>query len=92
MKLNAVGPVDEFRFRDNSESPTLGDPSAGTRRAYWGPEHGFIETPIYQYDLVERYKELEGPAICEASDTTIIVSPGWEFHRDDKDIGWITKK
>ena len=91
MKLNAVGPIDEFKFRDNRETPTSGDPLVGTRRAYWGPEHGFMETPIYQYDLVGRNKELQGPAICEASDTTIVVSPGWKFHRDDKDVGWITK-
>jgi N-methylhydantoinase A/oxoprolinase/acetone carboxylase beta subunit len=53
----------------------------GTRRAYW-EEVGAVETPVYTQDLLECGNRLDGPAIVEAEDTTIVVEPGWTFSLD----------
>ena len=44
------------------------------RRAYFGPEHGFLETPILERgDLTEGTRE--GPLIVEEYDATIVIPP-----------------
>ncbi|HEY1367379.1 MAG TPA: hydantoinase/oxoprolinase family protein [Gaiellaceae bacterium] len=53
----------------------------GTRRAYW-EELGAVDTPVYSQELLECGNRLEGPAIVEAEDTTIVVEPGWTFSLD----------
>jgi N-methylhydantoinase A/oxoprolinase/acetone carboxylase beta subunit len=64
---------------------TGADPSPaqiGIRRAYW-EELGSVETPIYRQELLECGNVIEGPAIVEAEDTTIVVEPGWRFTLDE---------
>ncbi|BAA80320.2 hydantoin utilization protein A [Aeropyrum pernix K1] len=40
-------------------------------------EEGWLETPLYRYeDLAPGYR-LEGPAVVEAPDSTILLPPGW---------------
>jgi N-methylhydantoinase A/oxoprolinase/acetone carboxylase beta subunit len=51
---------------------------AGTRRAYWG-ELGWVETAVYRQDLLRPGNVIEGPAIIEAEDTTVVIEPGWTF-------------
>jgi N-methylhydantoinase A/acetophenone carboxylase len=55
---------------------------AGTRTAYWdGP--GFVETPVYRQELVRCGNVIEGPAIIEAEDTTVVIEPGWRYTLDE---------
>jgi N-methylhydantoinase A/acetophenone carboxylase len=64
---------------------TGADPSpaqTGTRRAYW-EDLGPVETPIYRQELLECGNAIDGPAIVEAEDTTIVVEPGWRFTLDE---------
>jgi len=52
-----------------------------TRNAYFGPEHGWIETPVmYRHSLGE--EPFSGPVIIEEYDTTTVVRPGWLASRD----------
>jgi N-methylhydantoinase A len=49
-------------------------PSGGTRRAYFGPEHGWVETPVLgRMDLVEPRR---GPCLVDEYDATGVIPPG----------------
>jgi len=45
------------------------------RRAYWGPEHGFIETPVRRLDSLGA-RPVRGPLLVDGYDATIVVPPG----------------
>ena len=50
---------------------------SGQRRAYWGGDVGWQETPVYRQALLRPGHALAGPAIVEAEDTTVVIEPGW---------------
>jgi N-methylhydantoinase A len=47
---------------------------SGARPAYF--DDGFTDAAIYRYDELEAGNEIDGPAIVEAVETTIVVPPG----------------
>ena len=47
-----------------------------TRPVYFEESGGFVETSIYDRDGLGPGNELEGPAIIEQMDTTVVVHPG----------------
>jgi N-methylhydantoinase A len=53
---------------------TRAAPTAPPRRAYFGPEHGWIETPVLRRSELAR--ERSGPMIVEEYDATCVVPPG----------------
>ncbi|MFQ5342033.1 MAG: hydantoinase/oxoprolinase family protein [Anaerolineae bacterium] len=62
------------------------DPSAarkGSRPVYWRAEGDFVETPVFQREALRCGNVVEGPAVIEAEDTTIVVPPSWRFSVDD---------
>jgi len=53
----------------------------GSRRAYFGPQQGELETRILgRGDLIE--PAVAGPLIVEESDTTVVVPPRWQASVD----------
>jgi len=52
----------------------------GARRVYWGD--GYVETNVYERDLLRCGNMIDGPAIVEASDTTYAVPGGWSYTVD----------
>ncbi len=51
----------------------------GKREAFWQELGGFRPTSTYDLDKLEPGNKLEGPAIIEAVDTTIVLPPGRTF-------------
>ena len=75
--------IPEFPMQD-------ADPSAarsGSRQAYWLELRESVDTPIYQFDLLQAGNELLGPAIIEAELTTVVVPPGRRFFLDKHRLG-----
>ena len=64
---------------------------AASREAYWGPEIGNVETPVYDRDRIGAGVVLSGPALCDAEDTVIVVPPGWRYRTDAFGFGWIER-
>ena len=63
------------------EGRTGGGPGE-TREVYFGPERGWIDTPlIVRGDLDATARP--GPSIVEEYDSTVVVPPGWNMHRDE---------
>ncbi len=54
----------------------------GKRDCYWEAEGGFKKTPIFNWDALRPGNTIKGPAIIEATTTTIAVEPGWTFLMD----------
>ncbi len=54
---------------------------AGIRRAYFGPEHGWLETRLLARTALSVVPVL-GPLIIEEYDTTTVVRPGWSARLD----------
>jgi N-methylhydantoinase A len=52
------------------------------RKAYFGPDHGWVETPIIPRIGLDR-SGLPGPLIVEEYDTTVVVLPGATAALDD---------
>jgi N-methylhydantoinase A len=49
--------------------------SSGSRMAYF-PDHGALETPVFDFATAGASGKIEGPAIVESPFTTIVVPPG----------------
>lgn len=57
----------------------LGDgfrPKGGSRKAYFGGDHGWLDTPVTGRAALGR-KPRPGPLIVEEYDSTTVVRPGW---------------
>jgi len=83
LRLDLVGVRDVARLR--SEPFGDEDPAAaakGVRQVYFEERGGFVETPVYDGDLVQPGHLIAGPAIIEEPDTTIVVRPGQEAMSD----------
>jgi N-methylhydantoinase A len=60
--------------------PSIGRVSAeacphGCRRAFFGDACGFVPTPIYDRGRLAPGQRIQGPAIIEQSDTTVVIHP-----------------
>jgi N-methylhydantoinase A len=89
IRLSAGGVVDKFA---PAASGARRDPElarSGSRSAYWGPSAGFVDTPVYDRDGLDPNIILQGPVLCDAEDTVIVVPPGWRYRTDAFGFGWI---
>lgn len=54
----------------------------GEREAYWGPEYGIVSTPVYSRELLKTGHKIQGPALIDALDTTMVVPFGYSVTID----------
>ncbi|MFQ5692355.1 MAG: hydantoinase/oxoprolinase family protein, partial [Nitrospinota bacterium] len=54
----------------------------GERRVYFSETSGWRQTPIYDSEALRPGNRIEGPAVVEAPDTTIVVRPGQRVEMD----------
>jgi N-methylhydantoinase A len=84
LRVTARGEVEPVAM-----APILGqsiDPAGalvGQRSVYFDDGAGFLPCPIYHRALLAPGSEIEGPAILENLDSTVIVEPGWSARVDD---------
>ncbi|MEX2616495.1 MAG: hydantoinase/oxoprolinase family protein [Alphaproteobacteria bacterium] len=60
--------------RKPAEAPVAD--AIATRRQVWFRETGFVETPVYDRELLHPGHGFTGPAIVEQTDSTTVVPPG----------------
>ena len=65
-----------------SWAPTPARPRWERRLAHW-EEIGTVSTPVFDQDLIRCGNVIDGPAIIEAEDTTIVIEPGWRYTLDE---------
>ncbi len=61
------------------KTPDPGAARIGSRSSYWGPSAGWVDTALFRQELLKAGNVIEGPAIVEAEDTTVVVEPGWKL-------------
>jgi N-methylhydantoinase A/oxoprolinase/acetone carboxylase beta subunit len=72
------------------ELPRVSDQRAGTieplsyRQAYFREVEGFLETPVYRWNLLSPGIVVSGPSIVEAVDTTVVVGPQGRMTMSEK--------
>jgi N-methylhydantoinase A/acetophenone carboxylase len=68
------------------------DPAAARKSArptFWGPERGWLDTGVFDLEALRPGNRIEGPAIVEAPDTTIVIDPSRGFRVDERGNGVI---
>jgi N-methylhydantoinase A len=85
LRLRAIGRLDRPRF---STSGSAGATHAvkPIRRAYFGELNGFIDCPVHVRYELRGGQGIDGPAIIEQKDTTILVLPEQKVSVDDNDL------
>ncbi|BES81115.1 hydantoinase/oxoprolinase family protein [Pyrodictium abyssi] len=73
-RLTAYGVVAKPRLPQGEPSPYRPEPS-GRRRVYFD-EAGWTMTPVYRRAELRPGAEIEGPAVIESDDSTVLVPPG----------------
>jgi N-methylhydantoinase A/oxoprolinase/acetone carboxylase beta subunit len=74
------------------EKPNSSHARKVIRPTFWGAEKGWIETPVYENSLLKPGNRVEGPAIIEAVDTTIVLDDEHDYRIDERTSGLIEKK
>ncbi|HEY3945056.1 MAG TPA: hydantoinase/oxoprolinase family protein [Solirubrobacteraceae bacterium] len=69
--------LERHEFVSEDPSPAL----VSTREAHW-EDLGTVPTPVYSQELIRCGNAIDGPAIIEAEDTTVVIEPGWRYTLD----------
>ena len=72
----AIGVTDAAEFSASEESGTAQDALRGRRPVFFEELGEFTEAPIYDRSRLRRDAQLEGPAVIEQPDTTVLLPPG----------------
>jgi N-methylhydantoinase A len=64
----------------------------GTRKTFWGPDVGWLESTIYRREQLLPGNVVSGPAVVEAIDTTIVIDPSRRLRIDERGNGVIEKE
>ena len=74
LRVTALGKLSALKL-DHQGS---GDgPSEKGRRPVWFKSAGWVDCPIHDRDRLRTGDRLEGPAVIESDDSTIVLPPGW---------------
>jgi N-methylhydantoinase A len=74
VRAAAIGVTDSADVE--RPAPTGGAEPRETRPVYFDDSADFVDTPIYDRDALGADATLEGPAIIEQMDTTVLIPPG----------------
>ena len=82
VNFRVVGRVAGEARPSSSHAPPSGS-SKGSRKAYFGAEYGWIETPVLgRQDLDTQPRA--GPCLIDEYDSTTVVSPDFEVWKDER--------
>ena len=80
VNLRLIGRVARRRSPLGDAAPAANRPARSHRRAYFGPGHGWMESPLLA--RIDLRNPRQGPLLIDEFDTTIVVPPGWEARAD----------
>jgi len=71
------------RLRIPHDRNVVADARKGARQAYFPEVGGFVETIVFNRYLMAPGTAIEGPAIAEERESTVVVGPTARAHLDD---------
>ena len=78
LRLSAIGVIEKPRSREvDVGSGDAASAVKGTRLVYFTESDGYVDCPVYNRYRLRAGDEVEGPAIVEEVDSTVVVHPGW---------------
>ncbi len=81
--MNVVAKVPHHQLEKHERTNVDVDSARkGERQAYFGPERGFISTPVYDRQKLRAGHQLHGPVLVDSTDTTTVVPPGYQLTVD----------
>ena len=89
LRVTAAGQVGQVKMQprpdDGGDDNTSGlnDALLERRPVYFDETAGFVECSIYRRESLPPASELEGPAILEGMDSTVVINPGWRARIDE---------
>ncbi|MEX2288971.1 MAG: hydantoinase/oxoprolinase family protein [Mycobacteriales bacterium] len=91
LRLNASAPLPSPPLSANRGSVTQTE-QRGERLAFWGPEHGPLQTPVYLWESLAPGTAFAGPALIDSDDSVGVVPPDWTFRLDENRTGWMHRQ
>ena len=83
LRVTASGQVGHVRMPALSDGISNPDDAIVDRRqVYFEESRGFVNCPIYLRDRLGPGVGLEGPAVLEGMDATVVINPGWQANID----------
>jgi N-methylhydantoinase A len=82
-RVAAIGLTQEAKLPRDPAPGSRDDAKIGTRQVYFEDAGGFVESAIYDRALLRNGVELEGPAIVEQTDSTVVLPPGSSARVDE---------
>lgn len=90
VRAAATHPAGPGHWR-SSWLPATEQQPVGARPAYFGPEHGWCDTPVHH--ARSALQDAVGPMIVEEPDATVVVPPGWSASCDERGrlhLSWVS--
>ena len=81
LRVSAVGRLHGLPLGHGTGAPPPGGGAPTSRRAYFA-ESGLVDCDVLSREALAPGAERPGPLIVEATDTTIVVPPGWRLRAD----------
>lgn len=75
-RVAAIGVTDDVELRPSDEGDGAQATPQSERAVYFDETGEFTETPIYDRALLGAAATIDGPAVIEQTDTTVLVPPG----------------
>ena len=75
-RLTVAGPPPQIDLVAGRRGHEYGEGRRGERRVYFGPDTGFVVTPVYDRYLLAPGRQFTGPAVFEERESTTVVPPG----------------
>jgi N-methylhydantoinase A len=83
IRVTAVGAVEKTGLHVEMERLIdITNALKGKRKVYFEEKNGYIETPVYDRNLLKQGSRINGPAVIEERITTVIVHPNWNLNID----------
>ncbi len=83
LRVTAAGQVGQVKMAPiQSEGRTPDDAIIERRQVYFEESDGFVPCAIYDRSGLYPGVNLDGPAILEGMDATVVINPGWEAQID----------
>jgi N-methylhydantoinase A len=74
-RLQAVGRVQKAPLREIDRKEIPAAAKSGSRSIYYGAEHGWVETAVYDRTRLSAGATLTGPAVIEEMSSTTLLKP-----------------
>jgi N-methylhydantoinase A len=77
LRVKAIGKKEKLKFKETEKKTInlLNETRKQSRKVFFEEKNDFIETPIFNGQMLISGNKIEGPAVIEEPDTTIVVIP-----------------